>query len=96
MAAVILIAAFVTPSGASDASVDIVNHMGPGNPIQVSEQGEIWANSVGILTSLLFSRLCIEMLRLSLALLLKLDPQIGNTYLEYCHPVIWENGPARL
>jgi hypothetical protein len=41
MATVILIAAFVTLSGASDASVDIVNHMGPGNPIQVSEQGEI-------------------------------------------------------
>lgn len=44
VATVILIAAFVTPSGASDASVDIVNHMGPGNPIQVSEQGEIRAN----------------------------------------------------
>ena len=53
MATVMLIAAFVTPSGASDASVDIVNHMGPGNPIQVSEQGEIWANSAIILTYLL-------------------------------------------
>ena len=62
MAAIILIAAFVTSSGASDASVDIMNRMGPGNPIQVNEQGKIWANSVSMLTSLLFSRLSIEML----------------------------------